>query len=214
MPIDNGMSMDGYQEQMPMDDPNMMDNQMMGSQGNMENGSEEEPMSNNGDDGESQFDTNFDAGVEADEETDPKRYIQQLTGKLSTTLNSFNNENGEPDEGLCKYVGKMIVKQAAKGLDEKGKKELIAAINTADSDTDEDDLETEDDMSVEDGNEVPETDNGSDKIMEYAITKKQVLKLSESLNQIAGDEEDKRRGCISSKNKKQKHNTTFSGKKF
>ena len=158
--------------------------------------------------------------VEADEETDPKRYIQQLTGKLSTTLNSFNNENGEPDEGLCKYVGKMIVKQAAKGLDEKGKKELIAAINTADSeswvdsDTDENDLETEDDMSVENGNEVPETDNGSDEIMEYVITKKQVLKLSESLNQIAGDEEDKRRGCISSKNKKQKHNTTFSGKKF
>ena len=201
MPIDNGMSMYGYQEQMPMDDPNMMDNQMIGSQGNMENGSEEEPIPNNGDNGESQFDTNFDAGVEADEETDPKRYIQQLTGKLSTTLNSFNNENGEPDEGLCKYVGKMIVKQAAKGLDEKGK-------------TDEDDLETEDDMSVEDGNEAPETDNGSDEIMEYAITKKQVLKLSESLNQIAGDEEDKRRGCISSKNKKQKHNTTFSGKKF
>ena len=53
MPIDNGMSMDGYQEQMPMDDPNMMD-----SQGNMENGSEEEPMPNNGDNGESQFDTN------------------------------------------------------------------------------------------------------------------------------------------------------------
>ena len=78
--------------------------------------------------GESEFDTNFDAGVEADEDTDPKKYIQQLTGKLSTTLNNFNNEND--DEGLNKYVAKMIVKQATKNLDDAAKKDIIKAINT------------------------------------------------------------------------------------
>ena len=92
----------------------MMDNQPdMGQQNN----------------GESEFDTNFDAGVEADEDTDPKKYIQQLTGKLSTTLNNFNNEN--EDEGLNKYVAKMIVKQATKNLDDAAKKEIIKAINTS-----------------------------------------------------------------------------------
>ena len=208
--MDNGMPMGGTQDQMPMDDPNMMRDQ-----GGMEDGMGNEPMPNDGNNGESQFDTNFDAGVEADEETDPKRYIQQLTGKLSTTLNSFNNDNGEPDEGLCKYVGKMIVKQAAKGLDDAGKKELIAAINTADSDTDTDENLDNEDSAMEDSPEVPETDNGNDEIMEYVITKKQLLKLSESLNQIAGDsDEDERLNKVSFRNKKQKQNTTFSGKRF
>ena len=61
----------------PMDDPNMMggDPSMMG--GDMGNGSE--------------FDTNFDAGVDADEDTDPKKYIQQLTGKLSQSLRKYNS---------------------------------------------------------------------------------------------------------------------------
>ncbi len=89
--------------------------------------SNEVPQNNTSD--KSVFDTNFDAGVEADEDTDPKKYIQQLTGKLSQTLNTYNNENGEDSE-LSKYVGKMIVKQAAKGLDDAGKKELIKTINS------------------------------------------------------------------------------------
>lgn len=78
------------------------------------------------------YDSNFDAGVEADEDTDPKKYIQQLTGKLSTTLNSFNNEND--DEGLNKYVAKMIVKQATKHLDKAAKKDIIKAINLSGED--------------------------------------------------------------------------------
>ena len=81
----------------------------------------------------SEFDSNFDAGVEADEETDPKKYIQQLTGKLSQTLNSYNNENGEPDTELGKYVLGMLVKQGTKGMDEKDKKEIIKKINTDNS---------------------------------------------------------------------------------
>ena len=45
------------------------------------------------DDTENQFDTNFDAGVQADEESDPEKYIQQLTGKLCTTLDKFNEDD-------------------------------------------------------------------------------------------------------------------------
>jgi hypothetical protein len=99
----------------------------------------------------SDFDTNFDAGVEADEETDPKRYIQQLTGKLSQSLSSYNNENGEPDTELGKYVLGMLVKQGVKGMDEKDKKEIIKKINTDDSEEMGDDM-----MDTSDGDEIPD----------------------------------------------------------
>ena len=140
-------------------DPNMMNNQAQG-----------------GSDGDSQFDTGFDAGVEADEDEDPKKFIQQLTGKLSQSLNKYNNENGE-DPQLSKYVGKMIVKASAKGLDEKGRKDLIKSINTTDSPEDE---------------EMPEDDNIGDDQMsdtedipmnECKFTKKELKKLNEELNQ-------------------------------
>ena len=92
----------------------------------------------------SEFNSNFDAGVEADEETDPKKYIQQLTGKLSQTLNSYNNENGEPDTELGKYVLGMLIKQGTKGMDDKDRKEIIKKINTNNSDLDNDsDLDSE-----------------------------------------------------------------------
>ena len=89
----------------PMDDAEMND-EMGGEMPDA--GNEEMP---------TDFDSNFDAGVEADEETDPKRFIQQLTGKLSQSLNSYNNENGEPDTELGKYVLGMLVKQGVKGMD-------------------------------------------------------------------------------------------------
>ena len=101
----------------------------------------EEPVSNNaegnveqGSNKQSVFDTNFDAGVEADEDTDPKKYIQQLTGKLSQTLQSFSTENGGADPELCKYVANMITVQAAKGLSEEDKKDVIKKINMSKTD--------------------------------------------------------------------------------
>lgn len=120
---------------------------------NFEMGDEISPMrTEQGGDSEmpSSFDTNFDAGVEADEETDPKKYIQQLTGKLSQTLNTYNNENGEPDTELGKYVLGMLIKQGTKGMDGKEKKELIKKINT-----DNDSLNDE----MPDENVKPEDEN-------------------------------------------------------
>jgi hypothetical protein len=133
-----------------------------------------------------EFDTNFDAGVEADEDSDPKRYIQQLTGKLSQSINSFNSEQG-PDAGLCKYVASMIIAATCKNLDEKQKKELIEKINSAQ------------DNSVEDSEGNDETDNmGSEEmpmnnmdggdmnqqepmpINEHIITKQEFMELVRS----------------------------------
>lgn len=77
---------------------------------------------------QNQFDTNFDAGVEADEETDPKRYIQQLAGKLSQSLRSYNSELPSPDIDLNKYVVGMINKQALKGMNDKDVNDVLAKI--------------------------------------------------------------------------------------
>lgn len=152
-PMESG---EGMGEEMPMD---------------MGNASE---MPENGSGADSEFDTNFDAGVEADEDTDPKKYIQQLTGKLSQTLNTYNNENGEPDTELGKYVLGMLVKQGTKGMDEKDKKEIIKKINMNNSD----DEETE----IHDESEIPEEDleqNPSDEMQMESktirCTKKQIF---------------------------------------
>ena len=129
--------------------------------------------------GESEFDTNFDAGVEADEDTDPKKYIQQLTGKLSTTLNNFNNEN--EDEGLNKYVAKMIVKQATKNLDDAAKKDIIKAINTS-SEKDVDEGEPDTEMKVDDeSNDVVDSGETNDMIQEMVFTKSKILQLKEEI---------------------------------
>lgn len=79
---------------------------------------------------ESEFDTNFDAGVEADEEQDPKKYIQQLTGKLSQTLRKYNEDNGQPDVDLNKYVVGMIAKQGTEGLTKDDTDEILNKIKS------------------------------------------------------------------------------------
>ena len=60
----------------------------------------------------------FDPGVEANEDEDPKKFIQQLTGKLSQSLRSYNSQLPRPDADLCKYVAGMVMKQAVDGLSE------------------------------------------------------------------------------------------------
>lgn len=75
------------------------------------------------------FDTNFDAGVDADENTDPKKYIQQLTGKLSQSLRKYNNNLPNPEVDLNKYVAGMILKQATEGLSDEDKKEIVGKVS-------------------------------------------------------------------------------------
>lgn len=160
-------------QQMPSmpQDPMMADpNASMLPNTNLDaNNMDEMPPLDNGNEGEqntnSQFDTNFDAGVEADEDSDPKHYIQQLTGKLSQSLNSFNNEQGG-DSGLNKYVASMIIAASCKNLDDKAKKELIEKINSASSEPEEeltsdteeesnDDTFSMDDMEQTSQEEIP-----------------------------------------------------------
>ena len=129
---------------MPMDMPPMDMSQDMGNdmggnfmpQDDMGGGM---PPMDDGMGGQSEFDTNFDAGVEADEDQDPKKYIQQLTGKLSQTMQKYTTDNGQPDVDLNKYVAGMIVKQAMKGLSEQDAEEIINKVQSDEDFTMEDD---------------------------------------------------------------------------
>ena len=195
-----GMSQDPMMGNQGMDGGFDQMNPEMGGDPNAFDGGETEEFN--------QFDSNFDAGVEADEETDPKRYIQQLTGKLSQSLNKFNDEQGN-DEGLSKYVGKMILAQAAKALDDSGKKELIKAINTTESDEDlGEDMNTEPTESDEEGvNDMEQ----QEPIQECRFTKKELKKLKESVNVELFDDENL--GVQPNKTKFNKNNP-FTGKKI
>lgn len=86
---------------------------------------------------ENEYDSNFDAGVDADEDNDPKRYIQQLTGKLSQSLRKYQEELPTPDSDLDKYVAGMILKQTTNGLNDEDTKEILGKMNGDKSDTDE-----------------------------------------------------------------------------
>ncbi len=176
------------QPQMPMDQNMGVSDPNMGGEMTMGDGMSDNMMDPNMDNqGGSEFDTNFDAGVEADEDEDPKKYIQQLTGKLSQELGKYNNELGEPDIELSKYVGGMIVKQVAKNLDDSGKKELIKKINTTEGGEDEN-LE---DASL--GDENLETDNIDDVNLQsesYVLNKKDISKLFEDFNVTNSESDD------------------------
>ena len=89
------------------------------------------------DDTENQFDTNFDAGVQADEESDPEKYIQQLTGKLCTTLDKFNEDRPTPDTSLNKYVAGMVISQCVKGLSDKDKNAILKKLTDSENEEEE-----------------------------------------------------------------------------
>lgn len=126
-------------DQAPMGMDNGMgqpqENDDMGGNENGFGGNEDPMGGQQAPNGQFDFGERFDPGVEADEDEDPKHFIQQLTGKLSQSLNSYEDKD---DEGLYKYVGKMINRQVAKNLDDKGKKEMIRAIKSVETDSDDD----------------------------------------------------------------------------
>ena len=97
------------------------------------------------------FDADFDAGVEANEEEDPKKYIQQLTGKLSQSLRKYNEELPKPDAELSKYVAGMIIKQAVDGLSQE---DVADIMDKVENDGSEKDMEQTEQQPM--GNEQPD----------------------------------------------------------
>ena len=158
---------------MPMQDPMMGGDPMMGM-----------PM----DGGQNQFDTNFDAGVEADENADPKKYIQQLTGKLSQSLRNYNNGQPQADADLNKYVAGMIIKQAIDGLSPDDVQEVLSKVKSNDDmeqpqSSNDQAIEGQEPMDMPMDGQQPQFDG-----MESRQRSKSSKKLNETLT--LNDEED------------------------
>jgi hypothetical protein len=98
----------------------------------------------------------FDAGVEADEETDPKKYIEQLTGKLGQSLRKFTEDQGQPDFELEKFaINSLLSATHTSEMDEEDKKDIISKVNTAgdgDSENDSENVDNNSDANTNDDN--------------------------------------------------------------
>lgn len=126
---------------MPMEDPNMGGEMPMSGQDPMMGGEQpmDEPMMDD----------------EMGEENDPKKEIQQLSGKLSQELRNYNNDQQTPDTDLNKYVAGMVIPQATKVMTSDEKAEVINKIKKGMTD---DDLETDGsngDMGGNEGMDMP-----------------------------------------------------------
>lgn len=74
----------------------------------------------------------FDAGVEASEEEDPKKFIQQLAGKLGQSLRDYTKGLDEPDFDLEKFaINSVISATNTADMSEEDQEDIIAKIKEA-----------------------------------------------------------------------------------
>ena len=86
----------------------------------------------------------FDAGVEASEEEDPEKYIQQLAGKIGTSMRKYNDERGEPDFDLEKYaINSVISASHTSEMDEEDQDDIIRKVKTSGAADDSSDADKE-----------------------------------------------------------------------
>jgi len=103
----------------------------------------------------------FDAGVEADEDEDPEKYIQQLSGKLGTTLRKYTEDKGSPDFDLEKFaINSVISATHTAEMDDEDQKDIIKKIKS--SGGEEKDVNV--DVNVDTGDGEEETVSTDDEI--------------------------------------------------
>lgn len=74
----------------------------------------------------------FDAGVEADEEENPQKFIQQLAGKLGQSLRKYTEQQGQPDFDLEKFaINSVISATHTAEMDENDQKDIINKIKSS-----------------------------------------------------------------------------------
>lgn len=154
-------------------------------------GNDMPPMGDMGDEqqgGEQQFDTNFDAGVEADENNDPKRYIQQLAGKLSQSLRKYNEGLPNPDTDLNKYVAGMANDAAVEGLNPDDVEEIISKIKSDENSDDNNQENPQNDENIPPMDDNQDMNQMSDMPpMENKKSKKIIENIETCIDEIVND---------------------------
>lgn len=103
----------------------------------------------------------FDAGVEADEDTDPAKFIQQLAGKLGQSLRQYTEDQGQPDFDLEKFaVNSVLSATHTSEMDQGDQKDIINKVKGAGKD-DEDSTDGED-LGGDEPTDEPSGDDSMD----------------------------------------------------
>jgi hypothetical protein len=102
----------------------------------------------------------FNAGVEADENSDPKKFIEQLTGKLGQSLRKFNEAQGQPDFELEKFaINSLLSACHTSEMDSNDQDDIIKKIKTAGNDDKSDDNS---DNGSDDNNDSDDSGDNND----------------------------------------------------
>ena len=123
----------------------------------------------------------FDAGVEADEDSDPKKFIEQLTGKLGQSLRSYNDEQGQPDFELEKFaINSLLSATHTSEMDEEDQNDIIKKVKKAgQNDNNQDNTQSDEESSDNDSfsnspNDTEDSDGfGSDEDLEENLFEKE-----------------------------------------
>ena len=99
----------------------------------------------------------FDAGIDVDEESDPKKFIEKLSGKIGQSLRDYTQKQGQPDFELEKFaINSLVSATHTSEMDEQDRNDIIKKINKA-GENDSQDSGMDDDTNNDDfGND----DNG------------------------------------------------------
>ena len=77
-------------------------------------------------------DTPFDAGVDANEDEDPKTFIQQLSGKLGQSLRKYSGQQNQPDFDLEKFAVNSVLSATHTGeMDDQDQKDIIDKVKSS-----------------------------------------------------------------------------------
>lgn len=105
-------------------------------------------------------DTPFDAGVEANEDENPEKYIQQLSGKLGQSLRAYTDEMGSPDYDLEKFAINSVLSATNSGeMDNEDQVDIIKKVKSSSTDGASDDLGNAEEPIDDNGGET-EPDGG------------------------------------------------------
>tara|TARA_R110000851_G_scaffold142800_5_gene281551 strand:+ start:2398 stop:4455 length:2058 start_codon:yes stop_codon:yes gene_type:complete len=144
--------------------------------------------SDEGSDNDKPFDDDepFDPGVEADEEEDPEKFIQQLAGKIGTSLRTYTKDNGEPDFDLEKYVINSVISATHTAeMDKSDQKDIIEKIKTSGDEGEDEDLggdEFDEDLGGDDEDLGDDEDGDTEENLEEMFKMANVYESFQSKN--------------------------------
>jgi len=131
----------------------------------------------------------FDAGVEADEATDPKKFIEQLSGKLAQSLRAYNETT--KDIELNKFVINSLVPAAIPQMDSENAQDVIKKVQDNIGKVDGGEGQGEQPVAPEQGMpseepapEAPMPDEQQAPKMESKKSKKKMVKESETMDEL------------------------------